>query len=431
MRQFLVSITALLASMAILLLGGGLMGSLLSIRLNFEAIDPLIKGLVLSAYYVGLVAGSLQAGRIIRRAGHIRAFAIFAALCTAAILLQGLYVLPPAWFLLRVVIGFSTAGIYMVVESWLNERADTASRGRVFSLYQIISYVALGAGQFLLHLGDPAGAELFMVVGLLFALCLVPVALSQASNPPEPTPHVPMALRRTLVGAPLAAWTCLASGLSSGAVFTLTPVFALRLGLDVGGVATLMASLILGGVVLQWPIGSLSDRFGRRPLILLVGTASAVLAVAIAVFGGQVPMTALLVAIAVFGGFSFTFYPLAVSQANDTVGAGSDFVAVAAALLFLWGLGAAAGPVAAGSTIAWLGGSGLFYYVAALGLVTGLAAWLQGADPAPARQPYRTMSRTTAVIVELDPRAHEEQPAPVDPDGTTEFHPSVTPPPPR
>ena len=431
MRRFLVSITALLASMAILLLGGGLMGSLLSIRMSFEAIDPLIKGLVLSAYYVGLVVGSQQAGRIIRQAGHIRAFAIFAALCTAAILLQGLYLLPAAWFLLRVVIGFSTAGIYMVVESWLNERADPASRGRVFSLYQIISYVALGAGQFLLHLGDPAGAELFMVVGLLFALCLVPVALSRASNPPEPSPHVPMALRQTIAGAPLAAWTCLASGLSSGAVFTLTPAFALRLGLDVGGVATLMASLILGGVALQWPIGHFSDRFGRRPLILIVGTASAVLAVAIALLGAQVPMPALLIAMAVFGGFTFTFYPLAVSQANDTLGPGSDFVAVAAALLFLWGIGAATGPVAGGWLIAWLGGSGLFYYLATLGFVTGLAAWVQGADRAAVRQPYRTMTRTSAVIAEMDPRAYDDQPAPPAPGNTADNTEPDTPPPPR
>ncbi|MCH8504236.1 MAG: MFS transporter [Ectothiorhodospiraceae bacterium] len=420
MRRFLISIIALLASTAILLLGGGLMGSLVSIRLSFEAIDPQIKGLILSAYYIGLVVGSQLAGRVIRQAGHIRAFAIFAAICTAVILLQGLYVLPAAWFVLRVIIGFSIACIYMVVESWLNERADPASRGRVFSLYQIITYVALGAGQFLLHLGDPASAELFMIVGLLFALCLVPVALSQASTPPEPTLHVPMALRQTLTGSPLAAWTCLASGLSSGAVFTLTPAFGLRLGLDVGGVATLMASLILGGVVLQWPIGQLSDRFGRRPLILLVGAATAVLAAAIAGFGAQVPMAALLVAMAVLGGFSYTFYPLAASQANDTVGAGSDYVAVAAALLFLWGIGAALGPIAGGWAIAWLGGPGLFYYIATLGLVTGLAAWSQGTDPAPVYQPYRTMSRTSAVIIDLDPRAHENDAAPPAPSGTAD-----------
>lgn len=420
MRRFLISIIALLASLAILLLGVGLMGSLLSIRLNFEAVDPQIKGLILSAYYIGLVVGSQLAGRIIRQAGHIRAFAIFAALCTAGILLQGLYVLPAVWFVLRVAIGFSIAGIYMVVESWLNERADPASRGRVFSLYQIISYAALGASQFLLHLGDPAGTELFMIVGLLFALCLVPVALSRASNPPEPTPHVPMALRQTLTATPLAAWTCFATGLISSAVFTLTPAFALRLGLDVGGVATLMAALILGGVALQWPIGHLSDRFGRRPLILLVGVVSAALAAAIAAFGAHVPMTALLVAMAVFGGFSFTFYPLAVSQANDHIGPGSDFVAIAAALLFVWGIGAALGPIAGGWAIAFLGGPGLFFYIAALGLVTALAAWAQGTDSVPTREPYRTMSRTTAAIIDLDPRAHEDVADPSAPDATPE-----------
>ncbi|MDN3518013.1 MFS transporter [Aquisalimonas lutea] len=408
MRQFLISITALLASMALLLIGGGLMGTVVSVRLSFDAVDPQIKGLILAAYYIGLVAGSQQAGRIIRHAGHIRAFAIFAAVSTAAILLQGMYVLPAAWFVARVVIGFSTAGIYMVVESWLNERSDTDNRGRVFSVYQIISYVALGAGQFLMHLGDPAGAELFMVVAVLFALCLVPVALSRASNPPEPTPHTPMALRQTVTGAPLAAWTCLASGLISGAIFTLTPAFGVRLGLDVGAIATLMASLILGGVALQWPIGHLSDRYGRRPVILAVGFIAAVLAAGIGFAGARMPFEALLVSVAVLGGFSFTFYPLAVSQANDTIARASDFVAVAGALLFIWGIGAAAGPIAAGWVINRTGDPGLFVYIGAVALATGAVAWIMRWESALARNPYRTLSRTTAVITELDPRARED-----------------------
>lgn len=405
MRQFLISITALLASMSLLLVGGGLMGTAVSVRLSFDAVDPQIKGLILAAYYIGLVVGSQQAGRVIRHAGHIRAFAIFAAVSTAAILLQGMYVLPAVWFVARVVIGFSTAGIYMVVESWLNERSDPGNRGRVFSVYQIISYVALGLGQFLMHLGDPAGAELFMVVAILFALCLVPVALSRASNPPEPTPHTPMALRQTVTGAPLAAWTCFASGLISGAIFTLTPAFGVRLGLDVGAVATLMASLILGGVVLQWPIGHLSDRYGRRPVILAVGFISAMLAAVIGFAGARMPFEALLVSAAVFGGFSFTFYPLAVSQANDTIASASDFVAIAGALLFLWGIGAAAGPIAAGWVINRTGDPGLFVYVGIVALTTGVVAWILQWESVIARYPYRTLSRTTAVITELDPRA--------------------------
>ena len=136
MRHFLVSITALLFSITLLLAGAGLMGAVVGVRRNLEGIDPQILGIVLAAYYVGLVIGSHQAGRIIRRVGHIRAFAIFAALCTVAILLQGLYTLPVLWFVLRVLIGFSTAGVYMVVESWLNERAANDARGRVFSIWR-------------------------------------------------------------------------------------------------------------------------------------------------------------------------------------------------------------------------------------------------------------------------------------------------------
>ncbi|SEP03869.1 MFS transporter [Aquisalimonas asiatica] len=414
MRQFLVSIIALLTSVAIMLIGTGLMGTLLSVRLNFETVDPQIKGIILAAYYVGLVAGSQWAGRVIRQVGHIRAFAIFAAACTAAILLQGLYVLPAAWFLLRVLIGFSIAGIYMVVESWLNERADPANRGRVFSLYQVVSYLGLGAGQLLLPFGDPAGTELFMVVAILFALCLVPVALSRASSPPEPAPHTPMALTATLTGSPLAAWTCIASGLMSGALFTLAPAFGLRIGLDVNGVALLMASLIFGGIALQWPIGLLSDRVGRQPMILLAGSVSALLALGIAMLATTVPLELLLAATAIFGGFTFTFYPLAVAQANDRAGTGGDFVAVAAALLFLWGVAAAGSPVLAGLIIAALGGAGLFIYMAVIAAATGAAAWLLRHERAAAHGPYRTMSRTTPAIHELDPRAHadDDQPPP-------------------
>lgn len=412
MRQFLVSITALLASVAIMLIGTGLMGTLLSVRLSIEAVDPQVKGVILAAYYVGLVAGSQWAGHVIRQVGHIRAFAIFAAVCTAAILLQGLYLLPAAWFFLRILIGFSIAGIYMVVESWLNERADPTNRGRVFSLYQVISYLGLGAGQLLLPFGDPAGSELFMMVAILFALCLVPVALSRASTPPEPPPHTRMALVATLTGSPLAAWTCVASGLMSGALFTLTPAFGLRIGLDVNGIAMLMASLIFGGIALQWPIGQLSDRFGRQPMILAVGTGAALLALGIALLGASLPASLLLAGTAVFGGFAFTFYPLAVAQANDRVSTGAGFVAIAAALLFLWGVAAAGGPVIAGWMIALIGGPGLFFYMAAIAATTGAAGWLFRHERTDAQARYRTMSRTTPVIHELDPRAHTDETPP-------------------
>ena len=407
-REFWISITALLVSIAVLLLGVGLMGTLLSVRLNFEAMDPLAKGLILSAYYIGLVIGSQQAGRVIRQAGHIRAFAIFAALSTAAILLQGLYVAAFSWFVLRVMVGFSISGIYMVVESWLNERADSSSRGVVFSVYQIITYAAIGAGQLLMHLGDPMTPELFMIVGLLFALCLVPVALSRASNPPEPLPHTAMALGEAWRGSRLAVVTCVGAGLLSGAAFSLVPIAVLRMGLSVDEVAPVMAGLILGGMALQWPIGHYSDRYGRRRLIFIVGICTALVALSPVYLGVTYSHWFLVAKAALLGGLAFTLYPLAVSLANDTV-PGGNFVAVSASLIFLWGVGAAVSPVLGGYIIAHTPGGGLFVYMAVVSGGVAAVAMMTEQRYVRIRNPFRLMGRSSPVMLEMDPRAHESE----------------------
>lgn len=408
MRQFLISITALLASIAVLLLGVGLMGTLVSVRLTFEDIHPQMKGLILSAYYIGLVLGTQYAGRVIEQAGHIRAFAVFAALSTAAILFQGLYVAAELWVFLRILIGFSISGIYIVVESWLNERADPASRGRVFSIYQVITYAAIGAGQLLLYLGDPVAAELFMIVGVLFALCLVPVALSRASNPPEPLPHTRMALLSTCRSAPLAVVTCVGAGLLSSAAFTLMPMAGLRLGLTVEMISPLMASLVLGGVMLQWPIGHFSDTLGRRPMIFWVGLATTAMALVMGWVAGTVPLWALMLLAGVFGGLAFTFYPLAVSLANDII-RGESFVAVSGALIFLWGVGAVTGPLVGGWILGITPPGGLFVYMGVIsGLVTLSTLPLRSAVLR-VRNPFRVVTRHSPVLAEMDPRAREEE----------------------
>ena len=405
MRQLLVSVAALLLSIAVLLFGVGLMGTLLSVRLTFEGMHPQVKGVVLAAYYIGLVIGAHQGGRIIRQAGHIRAFAIFAALSTAAILLQGLYVSAGSWIALRVLIGFSMSGIFMVVESWLNERSDPGSRGMVFSIYQIIFYGAIGAGQFLLYLGDPAGSELFMVVAILFALCLVPVALSQASTPPQPLENAPMALRQTWRDSHLAVVTCIGAGLLTGALMTLLPVAALRLELSLELISWLMASLIIGGVVLQWPSGHYSDRLGRRPMIIIVAGATMLVSVLLLFAIADLPFWAMTTLSALLGGLVFTLYPLSVSLANDALEEG-NFVSVAAALIFLWGIGAATGPILGGWILGMTPPGGLFGYVAVVSALLLMNALAMGRVLQAIRNPFRMMIRSSPVIAEMDPRVH-------------------------
>ncbi|WP_018863978.1 MULTISPECIES: MFS transporter [Thioalkalivibrio] len=404
MARLLIPIVALLASVTILVMGSGLMGTLVSTRLSLEAIDPQLKGLIMSAYYIGLVIGAQQGDWVIRRTGHIRAFAIFAAIATVAILLVGLHVDVWAWFALRVVIGFCIAGAYLVVESWLHARTENRTRGRVFSVYQFVAYLGLAAGQPLLNLYEPVSTELFMVVAVLFALCLVPVALTRTGMPQDTPAHKRMKLRQVVTASPLAAMVCVAAGLVSGAAFTLTPVFALRMGLDIAGVSLVMTTLILGGVALQWPIGYFSDRFGRRTLMIVVGGGVALVSLTLVATIGAVPLWAVLTLAAVFGGLAFTLYPLAVSHANDVLEP-NDFVAVTAALLFLWGLGAVTGPILGGWAIAWLGGPGLLAYMATIGALVALIALLLRRDTAEAREPFRTLTRTTPVIHHLDPRS--------------------------
>jgi len=405
--QVFLSILALLGSVGIFTLGSGLLGTLLGVRMTLDGFDPQVTGLVMAAFFLGLMVGAMQAGRVIQRVGHIRAFAVFAACATAAVLLHGLFVSVSAWALLRVITGFSAAGIYMVIESWLNERASAANRGRVFSVYQVVSYLGLGTGQFLLFTGDPATNELFMVAAGLFALCLIPVAMTRGIHPSPPENHG-MALKPALTHSQLGVVACVGAGMVNGAVFALTPVFALSTGLGLAGVSFLMGAIIFGGFLLQWPIGHLSDNFGRRGVMAIVNLSVAVVAVAL-IFSAELTLPVLMGVGALFGGLSFTLYPLAVAHTNDQLKVG-DFVTISAALLFLWGLGSAVGPVLAGQLMSQVGDIGLFLFVAVIAIGVALSAWLiRGETVAPEDQePFVVMARTTPVASELDPRYDEE-----------------------
>lgn len=407
MAPVFLSILALLGSVGLFTLGSGLLGTLLGVRMTLDGFDPQVTGLVMAAFFFGLMIGAMQAGRVIHRAGHIRAFAVFAACATAAVLLQGLFVSVGVWALLRVITGFSAAGIYMVIESWLNERASAANRGRVFSIYQVVTYLGLGAGQFLLFVGDPATTELFMITAGLFALSLIPVAMTRGIHPSPPERHG-MALRPALTESPLGVVACVGAGMVNGAVFALTPVFALEAGLGLAGVSLLMGAIIFGGFLLQWPIGHLSDSFGRRGVMAIVNLSVAVVAVAL-IFSAELTLPVLMGIGALFGGLSFTLYPLAVAHANDQLQV-RDFVTISAALLFLWGLGSAVGPVLAGQVMGLVGNIGLFLFVAVIAVAVALTAWaIRRETVAPEEQePFVVMARTTPVASELDPRYDDE-----------------------
>ena len=348
------------------MLGAGLQGTLLGLRATLEGFPTPVTGIIMSCYYVGYLLGTSAAPRMIRQIGHIRVFAALAALASATILVQAAFVQSVIWAVMRFSTGVCLAGIYVVAESWLNDRASKTNRGRLLAVYMLVLYVGLGAAQFLLLLADPATSTPFMLVSVLISLSMVPIAVS-AQQVPEPA--IPQKVRYSELyrNSPLGVVAVSASGMISAIVFAMGPVYARLSGLSNRGIATFMAVSILSAVLTQYPVGRLSDRTDRRTIIAAVCTLATLVAGCIVIFN-HMPRLVFLLLSGLFSGFALTLYSLSVSHVNDKLEP-AQMVAASSALLRLNGGAAAVGPVLAGSLIATFGPVA---YFATLGSLTGL-----------------------------------------------------------
>jgi MFS family permease len=342
MRSSLASTWPLLLGMGILMLGAGLQGTLIGVRATLEQFPTFATGLVMASYYVGYLGGSIVAPTLVHRVGHIRVFAALTALACATILLQGAWIDAFGWGLLRVASGFCFAGIYVVAESWLNERASNRNRGSLFAVYMLVLYVGLGIGQYLLNFSDPGGPYLFMLVAGLISVAMVPMALS-ATHAPEITVPTKLALRELYRVSPLGTIGVVVSGMVSGTVFGLGPVYAGLLGMTPADIAHFMAASIFAATLTQWPVGRLSDFAERRSVLVMVCSLSAAVALTAAFFGNARPgcLTAFF---AVFGGLALTLYSLACSNINDHLEP-SQRVSASSSIILVNGAGAIVGPV--------------------------------------------------------------------------------------
>ena len=258
MKATLAATSALLLGMAVLMLGAGLQATLLGVRATLEGFPTAVTGVVMAGYYLGYLGGSLAAPALVQRVGHIRVFAALTSVAAAAILTQAVFVSPWFWTLLRAVSGFCFAGIYVVAESWLNDRADNRTRGRLLSIYMVVIYLGLGLGQFQLNLADPRGPQLFILIAVLISLAVVPMALT-AQRAPEFALPQRVSFRELFAVSPLGAVGVLVSGAVSGTLFSLGSVYAAASGFDAAGVAAFMACSILPAVIVQLPVGRWSD----------------------------------------------------------------------------------------------------------------------------------------------------------------------------
>src|SRR5690606_5669614 len=303
-------------------------------------------------YFVGYVVGTYACPKIVMSAGHVRAFSAFAATAASAVLLHPLLLDPIVWALLRFVTGACVVGLYMVIESWLNERSTNEARGRVFALYQVISLVAMAGGQYRILVGSASISTAFIIAGALLSIGLVPVVLTRVPHP-APISSVHLNLGKLWRISPLGVGGTGVAGLANGAFFALGPVFAQRVGLETAAVALFMSVVLLGGVALQWPIGHASDRWDRRTVILVVSVFGAAFA-ALATWLLERTVVGMLGSMLLYGGAAFSLYPLCVAHSNDYADV-SEFVATARGLLLVYGIGAAVGPLVAGPLIQFIG----------------------------------------------------------------------------
>ncbi len=400
MLASLSSVRSLLLAILILMLGAGFLTTLISMRLQASGTDPVIIGGVATSYFAGLATGAIRVGRLVERIGNIRTFAVVVALLSASTLAYTLSEHPLLWALLRFIDGCCVAGVYVCLESWLNDRAEGPSRGSVLAGYMIALYLGQGIGQQLLNVTGSTSTKPFILASLLISLAVLPVALTRMHSPVLPN-TVSLSIRRLYATSPLAIVGVTVTGIILGAFYGLGPVYADESDLSVADTAGFMTIVILGGVVLQWPLGRLSDRFDRRMVIVATTAAAAISAFALSL---TVPTGIGLLLASLFGGTSFALYPLCVAHTNDQL-APAERVSATGGLVLVYSLGAAGGPLLVSAAIAALGPQGLFQIVAFLAAGTfgfGLwRRWVGDAVPAEMQQAYQPLPRTTPFATEL------------------------------
>lgn len=399
------SIFSLLLAIGILQLGNGLLGTALSIHAGLESLSDTVTGIIMSAFFIGFVIGSYICPRLISQVGHIRAFAVLAAFGSVAVILHGLIFDPVVWWFLRIISGISMVGLYLVLESWLITLIPGQFRGKIFSVYVAVTLFSLGIGQYLILFYGAGALATYALCAIFFILALVPISITRLSQPAQVA--VPkLILRRLISISPLGVSGALVTGLGNGAFWGLGALYAHNMGYSEAEIAFFMSAVIFGGALLQLPIGSLSDRFDRRKVLMVVCSFATVMALSIFIFSQYSPLMLMFSAI-LYGGFSFSVYSLSVAHTNDHI-EHAEVMDATQGLLLVNGVGAAIGPIFAGVFMQIFGAQGLMIYFS---IVFGLLALfvmfrMSVSSPIPNEEQgdFVAMARTGTAAVEMDPR---------------------------
>jgi MFS family permease len=405
MGPLLVRLSTLLSGVALLVVGVGLLFSVLGLRAGLAEFSSITLGLVTSAYFVGFVLGTYVCPVVIRRVGHIRAFAAMASLASTMPILHALWIDPWFWGLLRLVTGLCMVGIYIVLESWLNALAPNNLRGRLFAVYMAINFVGLAVGQWLILVGDRLGFVPFAIVSVMFSFALLPITMTPVDEP-EPVEAPRLSLRNLYDASPMGMAAAMASGLITGAFYGMAALFAQGVGFSDAQVASFVAAAILGGAFFQWPVGHYSDSHDRRLVLLWVCVFGVVVCGLGYVLSSVSPDSMIPLAV-LFGGLIFAIYGLCVAHVNDVIDS-TRLVEFSGGLLLIHGIGAAIGPVVAGAVMDSVGSNSLMLYFAS---VMGLLAIYSvkrlkaaSAIPTEEKSSFVVMGGGSQAVLQMDPR---------------------------
>lgn len=365
MLRVIGSVWALLLGMFLLMVGNGLQGSLIGIRGAIEEFSTTELAVITSAYFAGFLIGSRMAPAMIRRVGHVRVFAALGSFISAVLILYPTITLPWAWILMRVIIGFSFSGVYVTAESWLNNASPNESRGKALSLYLIVQMSGIVSGQALLNVADPAGFELFVLPSVLVSFAFVPILLAATPTPAFAATKA-MNLAQLYRVSPTGIVGMFLLGLIFSAQFGMAPIYGTEVGFTVSQIALFVSAIFVGGMVLQYPFGWLSDRMDRRVLIFAAAAGGSIGGSIGFLWGGTFGMA--LVAGFVLGGVSNPLYALLLAYTNDYLEP-DDMASASGGLIFVNGLGAIVGPIIVGWAMSTVGPNGFWLFMAAVMIV--------------------------------------------------------------
>ena len=395
----------LLIAAGILLGGNGLQGTLIALRGAAEGFSPATIGFMGTAYFGGFVLGCAFITRIMKSVGHVRSFSALAAIASAGTLLLVLVIDPVMWSAIRFATGFCFAGLFTIMESWLNSGVQHSDRARVLALYRIIDIGSVTGAQFLIPVFGADGFAIFAIMSIMITLSLVPVSLGDRSNPQAPE-DVKLDLARVWRISPLASVGCIAVGMTNSAFRTLSPVYAEQIGMSVTDVVTFISVGIIGGAIIQYPLGHLSDLWDRRK-VLLATTGGAMVAALALVFLAGTGALANFALVFVFGSFAMPLFSLSAAHANDRADKG-EFVLVNAALMLFYSFGAIGGPIVAALFMQRFGPQSLFVFCAIvyalLILIIVYRMQAREAVPASRRGRFTALLRTSTIFARLTRR---------------------------